>query len=341
MLSRISQLIAYAQSCWPVRSHPVARVAINVVPRRTPYGGGNQFVQQLGRYLRVYGYEVVHRLDSHVDCILMIDGREALTTFGIGDVRAFRQRWPSVPCIHRVNECDQRKGSRFMDDLLAEINEMADYTVFISGWLRNYHADRWFDTTKPHSVIHNGADPRIFHPVGASLPDVKGPFRLVTHHWSDNPMKGFPVYLKIDRLIEKQELPGVELWVIGRWPSDLSWRSARLLGPVKGHRLADLLRQCHAYVTASLWEPGGMHFIEGAQCGLPVLFHEDGGGIVEVAERYGIVFRDHLVGAIQSMQARHRELRRAVLAEGPSGERMCAAYQSIIQRLLMNTSVQP
>jgi glycosyltransferase involved in cell wall biosynthesis len=269
----------------------------------------------------------------------MVDGRDTLTTFGLREIRAFKQGCPSVICIHRVNECDQRKGSRFMDDLLANVNEVADHTVFISGWLMNYHAARWFDTVRPHSVIHNGADPRVFHPLGGHMPVPGGPFRLVTHHWSDNSMKGFPVYQEIDRLIDKQELPGVEFWVIGRWPADMQWRSARLIGPVKGHRLASLLRQCHAYVTASLWEPGGMHFIEGAQCGLPVLFHEDGGGIVEVAERFGIGFRDDLFMAVNAMRAGHGDLRRRVLEHGPSGERMCAAYRSVIQQLLVARGV--
>jgi glycosyltransferase involved in cell wall biosynthesis len=334
-MQRLLNILSSVRSFWPERKQPVARVAINMAPRSTPYGGGNQFVQQLSRYLTFHGYDVVYQLDPRVDCILIVDGRDTLTTFGLREIRAFKQGCPSVICIHRVNECDQRKGSRFMDDLLAKVNEVADYTVFISGWLRNYHSARWFDAARPHSVIHNGADPRVFHPLGGQMPLNGGPFRLVTHHWSDNPMKGFSVYQEIDRLIEKQELPGVEFWVIGRWPADMQWRSARLIGPVRGHRLASLLRQCHAYVTASLWEPGGMHFIEGAQCGLPVLFHEDGGGIVEVAERFGFGFREDLVEAVNSLRRRYYDLRGKVLDHGPSGDHMCIAYRQLIQLLLV------
>ena len=70
---------------------------------------------------------------------------------------------------------------------------------------------------------------------------------------------------------------------------------ARTAPPVGGAELAALLRKCHVYVTASQHEPGGMHFIEGLQCGLPLIFHEDGGGIPEryVVQRH--VLRNALV----------------------------------------------
>ena len=56
-----------------------------------------------------------------------------------------------------------------------------------------------------------------------------------------------------------------------------------------------------------------MHHVEGAQCGLPVLYHEDGGGIVETARRYGIGFRDDVAEAIGELHGRYGELRRRVL----------------------------
>jgi len=93
------------------------------------------------------------------------------------------------------------------------------------------------------------------------------------------------------------------------------------------------LRQCHVYLTASRWEPGGMHHVEGAQCGLPVLYHEDGGGIVELASRYGIGYRDDVVDAIEDMRRRYPELRRRVLEQPPSGVAMCNAYRRVLERL--------
>ena len=194
---------------------------------------------------------------------------------------------------------------------------------------------------RPHSVIINGADSAVFHPIGSAAFEPNGPLRLVTHHWSDNWLKGFKVYAEVDRLIAEGLLPDVELWVIGRWPQEIQWRAARTFPPANGEALARLLRQCHAYLTASLWEPGGMHFIEGIQCGLPVAYHEDGGGIVEVASRYGIGFRDDPAAAIAALRERYASLRMAALTDPPSGDEMGLRYRKLVQRVLAGGASAP
>jgi glycosyltransferase involved in cell wall biosynthesis len=314
----------------------VGRIAFNMRPVERPWGGGNWWLAQIVRHLRATGYEIRFDLEADVDCIVVVDPRVGgNVTFGHEAIAQYKQRHPATRCLHRVNECDLRKGTSEIDTLLAQANGVADHTVFISEWLRDYHAERWFDPSRPHSVVHNGADPAIFHPVGSEALEPGGVMRLVTHHWSDNPMKGFDVYQEVDRLIAADELPEVELWVIGRWPAACDWQAASTFAPITGPDLAQLLRQSHVYLTASRWEPGGMHHVEGAQCGLPVLYHEDGGGIVEQASRYGIGYRDDITAAIGEMRARYRELRQAVLEHAPSGDLMCARYRSLLQRLLV------
>ena len=78
-----------------------------------------------------------------------------------------------------------------------------------------------------------------------------------------------------------------------------------------------------------------MHHVEGAQCGLPMLYHEDGGGIVEMASRYGIGYHDDIARAIGEMRERYGELRQRVLEQAPSGNVMCAGYRKLIQSLLV------
>jgi hypothetical protein len=77
-----------------------------------------------------------------------------------------------------------------------------------------------------------------------------------------------------------------------------------------------------------------MHFIEGLQCGLPLVYHLDGGGIVELAQSYGVGFREDLPHAIREIRARYPEFRAKVLSEPPSGDRMVMAFREILQRLL-------
>jgi len=127
---------------------------------------------------------------------------------------------------------------------------------------------------------------------------------------------------------------GIELWIIGRWPKEITWKSAKTFPPANGAELGALLRQCHAYVTASQFEPGGMHFIEGLQCGLSMIYHEDGGGIVELARRYGIGFREDVTGAVNAIRDRYSEFREKVLAAPPSGDHMCIAFREALQQSL-------
>jgi len=315
---------------------PVATLAINMRPTSGPWGGSSTFVAQLRSFLRARGWRVTYRLGPQVDAVFLIDPREDLPrkAFGMREIIAHREKFPHVRIVHRVNECDRRKGTSFMDALLEKANAHVDYTIFIAEWLRDYHAVRWFDVKRPNAVIYNGADSSVFHPIGQRRWQPGEPLRIVTHHWSDNPLKGFDVYEEVDRLIAEGQLPGFELWIIGRWPASIRWKSARTFPPLAGRALGERLRECHLYLTATRWEPCGMHHVEGAQCGLPLVYHEDGGGVVEAGLRYGLGFRDSVAAALVAARDRYAELHAQVLARIPSGDRMVLSYAEILQRLL-------
>lgn len=314
-------------------------LAISLVPARSSWGGASPFVAQLANCMWRRGWRVVFDLKREPDVVLVIDPRRdhPAKKFGLADLERFRERSPQVPILHRVNECDQRKGTDDIDDLLRRTNALADHTVFISEWLRDYFIERWFDPSLSHSVVYNGADPRVYHPIGNHLPGPGETVRIVTHHWSDNPLKGFDVYRQLDELIAAGDLPGVAFRVIGRWPAEIRWKASETFAPMTGAPLAAKLRECHLYLTASRWEPCGMHHVEGAQCGLPLLYHEDGGGIVEAGQRYGAGFRSDLAGAIRKAVDRLGDLRHRLLDNLPSGERMVLDYADTIQRLAVES----
>ena len=318
----------------------IGTIAINMYPIKGPYGGSNVFVQQFAEVLKRHRYQVRYDLKKKVDIILLIDPRDDLEhkAFGIDDITTYKKTNPSVKVLHRINECDKRKGTDFMDDLLQGANTIADYTVFISEWLRDYFIERWFNPDNPHKVIYNGADPTVFHPVGGDRPSPGKPFRIVTHHWSDNPMKGFPVYQQLDRMLAAGEISNCEFWLIGRWPAQLQWQKTMLHPPAYGVKLAGLLRSCHLYLTASLWEPCGMHHIEGAQCGLPLLFHADGGGIVEAGDKYGVPYRKDLKSALDTAIENYSALKNKLFTHMPSGEFMCLEYMKVVQQMMAGDS---
>jgi glycosyltransferase involved in cell wall biosynthesis len=306
------------------------RIAINVKPVAGPWGGGNQFSVQLEEHLRARGHRVSYRLWPWTERILLVAPRPFQNvTFDVDDIRRFKVRHPSVTCVHRINQTNLGRGSTSVDDLFKTANEVADATVFISAWVRDYFAARWFSLDRPHTVIHNGADPLVFHPSPVAW-NQREPCRVVTHHWSDNRNKGFAVYQEVDRLIADGELPGFDLTVIGRWPKDIAWRSAKTLSAMAPRELGEQLRQYHLYLTAAVAEAGGMHHIEGAQCGLPLVYHEDGGGVVELGRQYGVGFRDNVRQALLAARERYVELRERVVRLAPSGSRMCEEYERIL-----------
>ncbi len=317
------------------RSGSPVTVAFNMKWRRGPYGGGNQWLGQIGPYLERCGYRSISRLDNRVDCILGTHaGLGGGLTFSYEEVLRAKERNPHLRCIQRINDNDIRKETCKMDAHLADCNMAADHTVFVSEWLRDYHAQRWFDRSKPHSVIYNGADPAVFHPFGGRVWKPGEPLRLVTHHWSDNPAKGFPVYEALDAAMADGKLPNVEFWIVGRWPKSIHWRAAKTFPPCSGHRLAAILRECHVGVTASRFEPGAMHPVEAMQCGLPLLYTEDTGGTVELGRRFGVRLEDDFERVVELLRAKYGDLRRSVLATAPSGDVMCADYRRIIQQLV-------
>jgi len=318
----------------PLFSKPVATVALNLKPRSGSWGGANQWTSQLVRFLKYNGWRVRYDLNGDADVIVMTHtGLSNATTFGWEEVDRFKKHYPEVRCLHRINDNDIRKETSEMDSLLADSNRVADHTVFVSRWLRDHHASKWFDATRADSVITPGADPGFFHPIGNQLPKTGEAIRLVTHHWSDNWKKGFDVYRDIDGLIADRFFGKYELWVIGRWPADLKWKSARTFGPASGKKLAALLRQCHGYVSASRFEPGAMHVAEGLQCGLPLLYHRESGGTVEQGRRYGIEISEDLEKTLQEFKEALPSLRAQLLASPPSGSRMAAEYFELLQKL--------
>jgi len=312
-------------------------LAISMVPRRSPWGGSSPFVSQLLSFLPKRGWRVTFDLRRRPDAVLVIDPRSdhPAKRFGLKELIPFRQKYPEIPIIHRINECDERKDTKDIDELLRRTNALCDYTVFISEWLRDYFIARWFDPARPNSVIYNGADPGVYHPFGHRREASSGPIRIVTHHWSHHPRKGFAEYCELDDLIATGKLRNCTFRILGRWPSNIIWKSAETIPPLTGHSLAAKLRESHLYFTASRSEPGGMHHVEGAQCGLPLIYHEEGGGIVEAGKKYGLGFRTNLKETVVQAIERISELRSKVLASPPSGDRMVIDYASILRQLVL------
>lgn len=301
------------------------KIYFNRVIRRSPWGGGAHFVSAMADYFNDHGHTVVNSLYEEPDVIFMIDPRWEDGGSDAHMLFDYKQQNPNVMIIHRINECDKRKGTNEIDELIIRSNVIADKTVFISSWLKDYFAEKGLDP-KNTSVITNGCRQDFYH---KSVKKISNPVKIVTHHWSDNYMKGFDVYQFLDQF---SSLNNLEFTYIGRWNSSIPRSNTKLIAPLYGEALGDELRKHHVYVTASRWEPCGMHHIEGASCGLPVLFHADGGGINEICKNHGIEFNDSqtLINGLERIISNYDVFVSQINNESLSMERCCRQYMELL-----------
>lgn len=261
------------------------KIFFNRVPRHEPYGGGSHFVTFMTSALISSGHEVVFDLEENIDVIFLIDPRPGDKGYSINHALGYKSSFPETKILYRVNENDARKNSNFMDNIILETIKVVDSTIFISEWLKQYFIDKGATGIKNSPVIYNGCDQNHFFPQENKTTNK---LKLVTHHWSDNWMKGFDIYKNIDEYLKDNS--DFEFTYVGRYSPLYSPTCTNLVSPLHGKELGDELRKHDVYVTASKFEPCGMHHIEGAASGLPVLYHSDGGGIVEGCHNHGESF---------------------------------------------------
>tara|TARA_B110000211_G_scaffold30001_1_gene30371 strand:+ start:967 stop:1881 length:915 start_codon:yes stop_codon:yes gene_type:complete len=288
-----------------------------------PWGGGNLFVNEMTNYLRQREHEVCFDFEDDIDIIFMVDPRpvDHSEGYSVDDIIDYGRKYPDTEIIHRINECDQRKGTDFMDSLLLRSNVIADHTIFISEWLANYFIDLGFD--REYDVVYNGCNTNHFYPLENKLKP-SNPIKLVTHHWSDNWLKGFDLYNELD----KQNRNDIEFTYIGRYNNQYRPKNTRIVSPLHGEELGNELRKHDVYITASRFEPCGMHHIEGSASGLPVLYHRDGGGINELCKTHGIGFDDipSFFQSLQDILNNYDNFVSKINYSYLSSERMCAEY---------------
>ncbi len=305
------------------------KIAFNRQPRRSPWGGGAHFATAFADYLVDHGHQVIYSLEPNIDWIIMLDPRYEDGGFSVKNILDYKQANAGVKILHRVNDTGVTRGGRELDRMILIANEaVADQTVFISTWVRDYFIGGGFESKRSHAVINNGCDSTFFYPLQRSM--THSPLRLVTHHWSDNPAKGLDIYRYIDEHITDLD---VHFTYIGRYPKDYTPKNTMVIQPLYGMDLGDELRRHDVYVTGARHEACGSHHVEGAACGLPVIFHRDGGGVIEMCSRYGvgISFVDEFAEALKNVRANYHTLHRHTVVTDFSSDTMCAKYLELMK----------
>lgn len=316
------------------------KVSIGTNIKKGPWGGGNLFAINLKDYLLNMGYQVTTNLfENDIDIILITEPRKTSesSSFTHIDVKRYLKyvNYDAI-VVHRLNECDERKNTNFVNDYLIEANKIADQSVYVSNWLKDLFINQGI-TSKRNNVIYGGANSKIFNSNKFKPWDKSEKLKIVTHHWGANWNKGFDVYSKIDKLLERDYWnEKIEFCYIGNIPKDFSFKNTQLISPLSGKKLANELKNNHLYITGSLNEPSGNHHIEAAQCGLPIMYLNSG-GTPEYCKGYGIEFTlDNLEKSINDAMQDYEWHIEKMKSYPFSSERMCDEYNKLFLNLTEN-----
>jgi glycosyltransferase involved in cell wall biosynthesis len=297
-----------------------------------PWGGGNSFAEQLGLFLKRKNYDVVFELSPNIDVVLMIDPR-AVSAFPFDKVMEYKNRYPNVKIIHRVNDTDKARpyAPPTREKYFIDINKQTDHTIFISEWLRDHYVEGGFDLDHNHSVIVNGCSSEYYYPKEENK--IGSTINLITHHWGDGPLKGFDIYNYLDIALKDQP---VNFTYLGRYNKDYQPKNINLIPPQSPKEIGNILREHDLYITGARWEACGMHHIEAARCGLPVLYHKEGGAVPEVCRNHGVEYYDELslFRGLQEIIDNYDSYRSKIDYDYLSIDRCCEEYEKVILNVL-------
>ena len=314
------------------------KVSLGFTLQDGAFGGGNQFGRLLTQYLTTQGVTVTHDLSApDLDIILLMEPDIGLQTsaYNHHDILHYlRQVNPKALVVQRFNNTSQaqRDASDHYNQSRIAANRVADYSIFVSQWAYEAYVESGYDS--PHyRIILNGGDASLWYPRQNVTPSK--PLSIVTHHWSTHPNKGFDIYQHLDQLLSKPPWSEqVKFTYIGRVPEGLQFSATRYVPPLSGQALADELRKHDIYLTASRNEAGPNHCIEGAMCGLPLLYIESG-AMLEYCAGFGQSFTpDNFEIQLETMLAAHTQWSAKMPTYPHTAEKTCQGYYILFDELL-------
>ncbi|MBF0267992.1 MAG: glycosyltransferase [Alphaproteobacteria bacterium] len=321
------------------------RLAMNINSIAGAYGGGNIFANFVERAMQAHGHEVFRSLVPGLDLILIVSSNyhPATSSFSVQDILAYREANPQTVVLHRVNTSDEARGvNGGLNQAVQFAFTAADHVVFVSQFIRDLFISHGYDPQRPHSIITTGSDERIFYPDVNSDWVVDTPLRIVTHHWSNNYLKGFDIYQRLDEMLAQSSFrQRFSFTCIGRLPIGVQLSNSTVLPPLPPSDLGSTLRQHHVYLSAARYEAAGNHFIEGMRCGLPILYLNSG-SLPEYAAPFGLGFTlNSFPDRLAEMPIRYAELRAKALQCPYTADLMTNNYVSLMLRLVEERRCRP
>ena len=316
------------------------KISIGTRTKDGPWGGGNLFAINLKNFLEDKGITVINSLDhDDIDIILITEPRKtsessAFTHQQVINYLKYVNNESLI--VHRINECDERKNTNYINKYIIEANKVADYTIFVSTWLKNLYIKQGMQD-KNKKVILSGSDTSIFNSDNYIPWDGQEKLSIVTHHWGANWNKGFKVYNHIDKLLDEEYWKDkIDFTYIGNLPEKFKFRNTKVQKPLSGKTLAEKIKKSHVYITGSINEPSGNHHIEGALCGLPVMYLNSG-GTPEYCKDFGLEYNiENLEIKLEEMMKDYKKYQKLLKNYPYKAEAMSKEYFDLFNYIIKN-----
>jgi len=318
------------------------KVSIGTKIKDGPWGGGNLFAINLKNYLESRGHDVYFDLkQDDLDIILITEPRKTSESSAFTHIDVFnylKHINSNSLVIHRINECDERKQTDYVNDYLISANQIADGTIFVSSWLKDLYISHGLSNNNLN-VIMAGANKDIFNSVNNVPWNGVSKMKIVTHHWGANWNKGFDTYSQLDSLLTHDDYKEkFEFTYIGNLPDNFEFKNSKHILPMSGLDLATEIKKHDVYLTGSLNEPSGNHHIEAAQCGLPLLFINSG-GIPEYCINYGVEFNpENFLEKLNEMYDNYFYYLKKIKSYPYNSFIMCEEYENLFTSMLDSKS---
>lgn len=297
------------------------KIFINRKPVSGPWGGGNKTVSKLSSALKNIGHEVYYNLDRNdFDVLVCIDPRPNNEGIWYQTLLNYKNQF-GTKIIQRVGDVGSH-GKPELFNLVKATVEYSDTIIYTSNWAK----DQIKSVTKNQIVIPN-RPANIYHEYKNNRP-MSDRIKMVTHHWSNNPKKGFDTYSFIDSELSEK----IDFTYIGRLPSGFSFKNSNYIEPKDNDFLSKHLPKHDIYLTASKEEAGANHVLEGLAAGLPVLYHQNGGSIPEYVGDLGVSFNDNhdLIDGIDKLTKNFNKYQEKCLKYNDSIDETIEEYIKVI-----------
>lgn len=273
------------------------------------------------------GHEVFFEEDIRhrhkFDVLFCVDPRTS-THVSYNDL-ATKAKLDGCKIVQRIGDLGTH-GKPELLDLVKLTSEYSDALIFPSEWAKKKLASK-----NSSSYVVKNAPVVDFVKAKRPADVVLSKLRIVSHHWSNNAMKGFEIYQRLDDYCKSDG--DVTFTFIGRKPDELVLTNH--IQPLDTQGLVEELPKHNVYLTASKQEAGANHVLEAMAVGLPVLYHSDGGSINEYCSERGIEY-DSFEKLVEVIKGKRDELRKLAKLEPPTRTSQMAGseYVDILEELV-------